>query len=119
VHALVFGDWAVHHATNTLTGDCRSDSWGVSHAPTGHSLSIAHVAAMYDALVGSLDWGSGFLDTEEIESILIVAELAGFDVPERVPASGEMTGIEAITVWRKQVAAKARAMAADAELEPW
>ena len=39
-----------------------------------------HVAAMFDALVASLDWGSGFLDVETIESILIVAELAGFDV---------------------------------------
>ncbi len=41
-----------------------------------------HVAAMFDALVGSLDWGSGFLSAEEIESVLVVAEVAGFDVPE-------------------------------------
>lgn len=39
-----------------------------------------HVAAMYDAIVGSLDWGSGFLTVETIESILIVAALAGFNV---------------------------------------
>lgn len=43
-----------------------------------------HVAAMFDALVQSLDWGSGFLDVETIESILIVAELAGLDVPADV-----------------------------------
>lgn len=41
-----------------------------------------HVAAMFDALIGSLDWGSGFLDAETIEAILTVAELAGFTVPE-------------------------------------
>lgn len=35
---------------------------------------------MFDALVASLDWGSGFMDAETIESVLIVAELAGFDV---------------------------------------
>lgn len=40
-----------------------------------------HVAAMFDAIVDSMDWGSGFLDTETIESILIVAELAGFEAP--------------------------------------
>ena len=41
-----------------------------------------HVAAMFDALVGSMDWGSGFLTVEEIESILIVGRLAGFDWPK-------------------------------------
>lgn len=41
-----------------------------------------HVATMFDALVSSAGWGSGFLDTETLESILTVAELAGFDVPE-------------------------------------
>jgi len=35
---------------------------------------------MFDALVGSLDWGSGFLDAETIESVLIIAELAGFNL---------------------------------------
>jgi hypothetical protein len=45
-----------------------------------------HVAAMFDAIVGSMDWGSGFLDVETIESILIVAELAGFEVPSCEPA---------------------------------
>lgn len=35
---------------------------------------------MFDALIGSMDWGSGFLDIETIESILIIAELAGFDL---------------------------------------
>lgn len=41
-----------------------------------------HVAAMFDAIVQSMDWGSHFLDVETIESILVIAELAGFQVPE-------------------------------------
>lgn len=82
-----------------------------------------HVAAMFDAIVGSLDWGSGFLDTETIESILIVAELAGFDVPDVCPLDvalpdnpplpkGVTTGPggEATAAWRAQIRAKAQAM---------
>lgn len=38
-----------------------------------------HVAALFDALAASLDWGSGFLDVETIESALILADLAGFE----------------------------------------
>ena len=40
-----------------------------------------HVAAMYDAIIQSADWGSDFLDTEEIASILTVGTALGFDVP--------------------------------------
>jgi hypothetical protein len=40
-----------------------------------------HVAAMYDAIVTSMDWGSDFLDTETIVSIMLVGKLAGFEVP--------------------------------------
>ena len=39
-----------------------------------------HVAAMYDALVGSMDWGSGFLDDEQIEALLLVGEAAGWEM---------------------------------------
>lgn len=88
-----------------------------------------HVAAMFDAIVGSLDWGSGFLDVDTIESILIVAELAGFDVPQYVPvdppgftplwapdlASASRLRAEAIAEWRAQVKAKARATATDGD----
>ena len=35
---------------------------------------------MFDALVGSLDWGSGFLDSEEIAAIVTVGDLAGLTV---------------------------------------
>ena len=38
-----------------------------------------HVAQMYDAIVGSMDWGSEFLDWETILSILLVGKLAGFE----------------------------------------
>lgn len=101
-----------------------------------------HVAAMFDALVCSLDWGSGFLDAETIESVLIVAELAGFDVgasrvDTEVPgfptyqtvraadpkATREQEHTQhrqwlqdrakAIESWRAQVQAKARAMATE------
>ena len=51
-----------------------------------------HVAAMFDALVQSLDWGSGFLDADEIESILIVAELCGFDIPA-LPVELDLPGL--------------------------
>lgn len=53
-----------------------------------------HVAAMFDALVTSLDWGSGFLDAETIESILIVAALAGFDVPAVATGNLDPPGFE-------------------------
>lgn len=91
-----------------------------------------HIAAMFDAIVGSLDWGSGFLDTETIESILIVADLVGFEDPgaarvdlpgfESWPG-GDRTTYEdwlrkkakAVTAWRAQVKAKAAAMRKDDE----
>lgn len=72
-----------------------------------------HVAALYDALVASMDWGSGFLDVETIEAALILADLAGFQSVTvskiRLPGPPQL-----ITAWREQVAAKARALAADA-----
>jgi hypothetical protein len=37
-----------------------------------------HVAAMYDAIIGSLDWGSSWLDVETQLSILLVGRLAGW-----------------------------------------
>lgn len=45
------------------------------------------VADMYDALLSSMDWGSGFLDTEQITSILAVGKALGFDMP------GEIGGV--------------------------
>ena len=41
-----------------------------------------HVQSMFDALVGSLDWGSGFLDDETIHSILLVGRVLGVEIPD-------------------------------------
>lgn len=86
-----------------------------------------HVARMYDALVGSMEWGSGFLATEDVESILIVAELAGFNMPESAggdpPLKPGMDPVRhtadrhriALAQWRAQIKAKAQAMLQDGE----
>jgi hypothetical protein len=39
------------------------------------------VAALFDALVGSMDWGSDFLDDETVEAALVIANLVGFAEP--------------------------------------
>lgn len=36
------------------------------------------VAAMYDAIATSMDWGSNFLTDDVVEAILLVGQLAGF-----------------------------------------
>lgn len=89
-----------------------------------------HIAAMFDSIVGSLDWGSGFLSTEEIESIMIVADLVGFDAPDPDPTSAPdelLDGVSQAEVfsdghraqtraaWRAQVRAKAQAMRGDSK----
>lgn len=78
-----------------------------------------HVAAMYDAIVHSLDWGSRFLCVEEIESILTVAELAGFDNPTSTPTfkDGAISDSD-FGAWHAQVRAKARAMLHEGGREP-
>lgn len=40
------------------------------------------VQVMYDHLIASLDWGSGFLDVEEMRAIVLLAETCGFDATE-------------------------------------
>lgn len=42
------------------------------------------VRVMYDAVLGSLDWQSGFLDLEELEALGQVADACGFDQIEEV-----------------------------------
>lgn len=37
-----------------------------------------HLAVMYDAIIGSMDWGSGFLDIEDVEVLMEIAGLCGF-----------------------------------------
>lgn len=87
------------------------------------------IASMFDAICQSTDWGSGFLDTEEIENIIIVANLVGFDIPSPDPTSAPTELLEGRTQadvfdsgqresirdrWLAQVAAKAREMRGDA-----
>lgn len=82
-----------------------------------------YVAAMYDALIQSTDWDSGFLCTEEVESILIVGQLAGFETPadhklecQDAPPDerGDPTRAAA---WRAQIEAKARALSGEVDAE--
>lgn len=56
-----------------------TESNGVEHDITDS------IAFMYDAIVQSLDWGSGFLDLEEELHIASVGVLAGYQVPEVIP----------------------------------
>lgn len=42
------------------------------------------VRVMYDAVLGSLDWQSGFLDLEELEALGQVADACGFGQIEEV-----------------------------------
>lgn len=51
---------------------------------TEHDITES-VAFMYDAIIQSLDWGSGFLDLEETLHIASVGVLAGYQVPEGIP----------------------------------
>jgi hypothetical protein len=79
-----------------------------------------HVAAMFDALINSLDWGSGFLDADEVDSLLTVAVLAGFDIGEVRPVEHAIglrgpRRTEAIARWKAQVEARNRALAEENE----
>ena len=65
-----------------------------------------HVAAMFDALVASMDWGSDFLDDDTIHSILTVADLVSLDVP---------SDDRRVVRWRQQHRARIVAEAASAE----
>lgn len=40
------------------------------------------IAIMFDAIVQSLDWGSDFLCTEEIEAIVKIGKLMGWKIPD-------------------------------------
>jgi hypothetical protein len=84
---------------------------------------------MYDCLIQSTDWGSGFLDAEEIENILIVGQLAGFSADytddvcpglESCPGGSDarmsewrQQRAERISAWRAQIEAKARALSGE------
>jgi hypothetical protein len=45
----------------------------------------AHFRLLFDTCIGSLDWGSGFLDFEETSQIIEAGMLAGFAVEHLLP----------------------------------
>lgn len=102
---------------NKLEDERKAEAMTRWHRVTVGGADITeHVAAMFDAIVGSMDWGSGFLDVETIESILIVAHLVGFDIPEAKP-DDQLIGVtsseereQIIAKWKAQVAAKVAAL---------
>lgn len=50
-----------------------------AHGPNGEVDITDGVQVIYDQLVGSMDWGSGFLSTEEVATIRAVAAVCGFE----------------------------------------
>jgi hypothetical protein len=100
-----------------------------------------HVAAMYDAIIQSGEWGSEFLDTEQVASILVVGKLAGWGlatyrgdpVPDpgdppvglgRYPYDAERVAQRNAWLerrrlrWQAQIDAMVAAKIAEAEVEP-
>ena len=111
---------AEHHAR--LEAERRSDGMKRWRRVKVDGVDVTdHVAAMFDAIVGSTEWGSDFLSVECIESILIIAQLVGFDVPNAEPSdltvgvTSQVERQQIIEKWKAQVAAKAAAMRSDAQ----
>lgn len=59
---------------------------------------------MYDAIIQSLDWGSGFLDLEDQLHIAYVGALAGYEVPEVVDMDDYPRPRIATSDWGSEVA---------------
>lgn len=97
-----------------------------------------HVANMYDALIHSMDWGSEFLDTDQVESILLIGDMLGFNLPDeknlpcdlRIHRHAGPDGYFTENVsdylnrknelqqkWREQVKSRVKAMINDLETE--
>jgi hypothetical protein len=49
------------------------------------------VRTLYDLVISSMNWGSGFLSIEDVEGVIRVAQTCGFLVPARLPASSRST----------------------------
>jgi hypothetical protein len=55
------------------------------HYDDGKSVDVTHaVQIVYDSLLGSMDFGSGFLDLEELQALDELAVAAGFERPEGI-----------------------------------
>lgn len=51
------------------------------------------VQILYDIAHSSMDWGSGFLDNEEIETVIDLAVLMGWQVPPLPSNSAPMLSV--------------------------
>jgi hypothetical protein len=49
------------------------------------TLPLADLQILFDTAVGSMDWGSGFLDAEEVEALRRVAIILGVDPLDATP----------------------------------
>jgi hypothetical protein len=47
------------------------------------------VQVLYDHMVSSMDWGSGFLTVEDAKGIIEIAQACGFEMPEDAAAQFE------------------------------
>jgi hypothetical protein len=56
----------------------------IARLPTGEEVDVTEgVQALYDLVINSMDWGSGFLSYEEALPVAKLAELCGFkDIEE-------------------------------------
>lgn len=104
------GAWLAANPPAGATVDDATTKW--RRVAVGGTDITEHVAAMFDALVASLDWGSMFLATDDVESIVTVADLVGFEIP--MVDRGPVPSVESLAKWRAQIAAKAAARSAEA-----
>lgn len=74
-----------------------TDETGMVLMPRGN------VQEMLDIIVGSLDYGSGFLDREQIEILRAVAEMLGLDPMTATPSNYAKSYPHAFQAWVSSV----------------
>lgn len=74
-----------------------TDETGMVLMPRGN------VQEMLDIIVGSLDYGSGFLDQEQIEILRAVAEMLGLDPMVATPSEYAKSYPHAFKAWISSV----------------
>lgn len=62
------------------------------------------VQILYDALVASMDFGSGFLDAEETQAIADLAAACGFEMPCMGCHYPDWSHLDACPSWKARVA---------------
>lgn len=65
----------------------KQEIWVRLDHPRTNAYSLTHditepVQVLYDLAHSSMDWGSGFLDTDEMRSVVRLAILMGWEVPD-------------------------------------